>query len=166
MLSQAAVVDLNGIFIDEIHPESPSCQPRKWQCILSETVIGDYCVVPLKSARKLKSEGYLMNNCCREYVTQCLEGEYQLFSIRTLSGERVATLGILNHDNHWQFDQCYGVSNSNVLERCIETVDEDGSLLVEYSLTEIYYVAHEVVRLMNAATIKNRQEDLKKSLIS
>jgi hypothetical protein len=100
----------------------------------------------------LKSEGYLMNNCFRDYIPQCSELKYCFFSMRSRSGERLATLGITSDDDFWRFDQCFGDSNTEVLEETQEYLDEDGILQTESFATELYYVAHEVVRLMNSAT--------------
>ena len=93
-----------------------------------------------------------MNNCSREYSSPCADGKYTIFSIRTRSGERMATLGIRNDEGYWRFDQCSGPSNGDVLEEVNEYYDDEGILQTEYLPTEIYYVAHEVVRLMNSAT--------------
>ena len=105
----------------------------------------------------LKSEGYWMNNCSREYARQCENIEYCIFSIRSLSGGRLATLGIKNDKGSWSFDQCYGPSNSEVLEETHEYLDEDEVLQFDCNPTDLYYVAHEVVRLMNADCGSNNQ---------
>ncbi len=98
----------------------------------------------------LKSEGYWMNNCSRNYTHQCEKLEYCIFSIRRRSGGRLATLGITNDQGSWIFDQCYGPSNSEVLEVICEYFDEDDVLQFDSNPSELYYVAHEVVRLMNS----------------
>jgi len=79
-----------------------------------------------------------------------LESTYCVFSIRTRSGERLATLGIAcDDDGYWRFDRCMGPANGNVLEEPRHYLDEDGVLQTEWFATELYYVAHDVVRLMN-----------------
>jgi hypothetical protein len=97
----------------------------------------------------IKSEGYLMNNCCRDYTSQCANLEYCIFSVRSLGGRRIATLGVANNLGYWIFDQCFGPSNTNVLEETFEYIDEDEMMQKDLRQTELYYVAHEVVRLMN-----------------
>ena len=92
-----------------------------------------------------------MNNCCRDYVDQCAEMTYCLFSIRRRSGERLATLGLEYDHDYWRFDQCFGPSNTEVLEETRTYLDEDGELQEELFATDLYYVAHEVARLMNCA---------------
>jgi hypothetical protein len=150
MLSQSKVENLPAIFSSELAVET-SVEKRsgKWKCTLSEMLVGAYLIMPLTTVKLLKSEGYLMNNCCREYVSRCLESMYCVFSIRTRSGERLATLGIACDDGYWRFDQCLGPSNGNVLEEPHHYPDEDGVLQTEWFATELYYVAHDVVRLMN-----------------
>ena len=91
-----------------------------------------------------------MNNCSRDYARKCEAFEYCIFSIRKRTGERLATLGIANDQGYWVFDQCYGPSNTDVLEETYEYLDEDEVLQYDWEPTELYYVAHEVVRLMNS----------------
>ncbi len=151
MLSQLKVENLPAIFATELTGETAvEKRSGKWTCTLSETLVGAYLIMPLTSAKLLKAEGYLMNNCCRDYVSRCLESKYRVFSIRTRAGERLATLGIACEDGYWRFDQCMGPSNGNVLEKPHHYLDEDGVPQTEWFATELYYVAHDVVRLMNS----------------
>ncbi|GAB6192767.1 PcfJ domain-containing protein [Desulfocastanea catecholica] len=150
MLSQVKLENFPAIFAAELAGET-SVEKRtgKWNCTLSEMLVGEYLIMPLTSAKLLKAEGSLMNNCWREYISRCLESTYCVFSIRTRSGERLATLGIACDDGYWRFDQCLGPSNGNVLEEPHHYLDDDGVLQTEWFATELYYVAHDVVRLMN-----------------
>jgi hypothetical protein len=150
MLSQTTVNELNTIFAGELSATSTKRRSRKWECKLNETLIGEYLVTPLTSAKMLKSEGYWMNNCSRDYARQCQAFEYCIFSICKRTGERLATLGLANDQGSWSFDQCYGPSNSEVLEETHAYLDEDEVLQFDCNPTELYYVAHEVVRLMNS----------------
>ncbi len=151
MRAQAGVEALNTLFAKELVNETwRRKQPAQWECKLKEMLVGEYLIVPLNSAKMLKSEGYLMNNCCRDYIFRCADRAYCLFSIRSRSGERLATLGLGYENGYWHVDQCFGPANSEVLEETLEYFDEDGVLHTEYFPTEIYYLAHEVVRLMNA----------------
>ncbi len=102
------------------------------------------------SAKRLKSEGYLMNNCCRDYMDQCAGLAYCLFSICSRSGERLATLGLAYDEDYWHFDQCFGPANTEVLEENRTYIDEDGEFQEEIYATDLYYVAQEVARLMNS----------------
>ncbi|MBM9604178.1 PcfJ domain-containing protein [Desulfopila inferna] len=149
MLSQSKANELNTLFGIEFNDYAER-QSGKWTCPLSEEIIGDYFIIPLISAKMLKSEGYLMDNCCRDYLELCEVQKYRIFSMRNLSDERVATLGLRNDNGYWCFDQCFGPSNADVLEETIEYLDEDAELQTEVLPSDLYYVAHEVVRLMNA----------------
>ncbi len=152
MLSQSKVDNFNALFATELAAgNSVERRPRKWKCKLSEMLIGEYLMIPLTSAKMMKSESYHMNNCCRDYVEQCAEMTYCLFSIRSRSGERLATLGLKCRGGYWRFDQCAGPSGAEVLEETRPYLDEDGELQEESIATDLYYVAHEVARLMNSA---------------
>lgn len=153
MLSQYNVNELNAIFGAELSAgASVERRPGKWECKLSEMFVGEYLIVPLTTTKMLKSEGYVMNNCCRDYTHQCKDLEYSIFSIRSRSGERIATLGLAKDAGYWCFDQCLGQSNTEVLEETLNYLDDEDVLQTEYFPTEIYYVAHEVVRLMNCTS--------------
>ncbi|MFH0785748.1 MAG: hypothetical protein V2B20_27890 [Pseudomonadota bacterium] len=151
MLSQSKADYFNGLFATELAAgNSVERRPSKWKCKLSDTLVGDYSITPLTSRKMVKLEGYRMNNCCREYIDQCAELTYCLFSVRSRSGERLAILGLTCNGGYWRFDQCFGPSNSEVLEETRTYLDEDGELQEESFATDLYYVAHEVARLMNS----------------
>jgi len=151
MLSQSKVEYFNDLLATKLAAaNSVERRPNKWGCKLPETLVGDYLIMPLTSAKLLKSEGYLMNNCCRDYVDECAELTYCLFSIRSRPGERLATLGLTCNGGYWRVDQCFGPSNTEVLEETRVYLDEDGELQEELFATDLYYVVHEVARLMNS----------------
>ncbi len=151
MLSQSKLDYFNDRFVSELAAgDSIERRPNKWKCKLSEMLIGDYLIIPLTSSKLLKSEGYMMNNCCRGYTQKCAELTYCLFSIRSRPGERLATLGLTCSEGYWQFDQCFGSSNTEVLEETRTYLDDGGELQEELFATELYYVVHEVARLMNS----------------
>lgn len=149
MLSETTTNELNLLFECELSETVRRKHSKKWQCSVSEVCIGEYLIIPLTSVKMLNAESYTMNNCCREYAAECAEGNYSIFSIRSRAGERLATLRAENDDGYWRFDQCYGYSNEEVLEEVFEYFDDDGVLQTEWSATELYYVAHDVVRLLN-----------------
>ncbi len=122
---------------------------NSWESLLGENVLGDYLVVPLVSAGMLRSEALWMSNCINGYRAICAAGDYAFFSVRTRSGERVATLGVRKDEGCWTLDLCFGPENSTVLEETIEYMDEDGRLQLESYPTDMYYIAQEVVRLQN-----------------
>ncbi|MEA3642569.1 MAG: PcfJ domain-containing protein [Lamprobacter sp.] len=97
------------------HAERTSPANKKqqhWRPGLEEQKIGKFKIVPLTSSKQLKSEGWHMMNCVANYSNACKKDEYRVFSIRDLSGERLATLGMIRKNNQWWIDQCFGPCNS------------------------------------------------------
>lgn len=155
MLSPVNVDNASAVLTRELNlPTQNNTKNRKksqkWSCKLAETLVGNYLIVPLTSAKMLKSESYWMNSWCEEYESLCADQKSCIFSIRSRSGERQATLVLENHGNFWRLDRCSGPDNSEVLEEMRGDLDENGVLQTEWFGTEIYYVAHEVLRLMNS----------------
>ncbi|SHO52265.1 hypothetical protein SAMN02745220_04475 [Desulfopila aestuarii DSM 18488] len=152
MLSQTKVNELNALFGAELNVgTSAGRRSGKWECNVSEMFIGDYFIVPLTTTKMLKSEGYVMSNCCRNYKELCENLQYSIFSIRSRSGERLATLGLTKESGYWRLDQCFGPANAEVLEEISCYLDEEEVLQTEYHPTELYYVVQEVARLMNCS---------------
>lgn len=137
---------------NEQSKKSSSKRKWKWKCSLSTMNIDEYIIIPLTSSKMLKSEGYHMNNCCKDYTKQCVDQKYCIFSIRDSFGNRLATLGAVNSDNYWRFDQCTGHSNTNVTDHFTEHMDPSGQIHTDLSHSEIFYVANEVVRLLNVTS--------------
>jgi len=139
-----------GLFTVEMKERCSERERGNWYCKLAETIIGEFLIIPLNSKKMIRSEAYLMNNSCRRYTAACADLEYGLFSMRSRAGERVATLGLRRKDGHWRFDQCFGPSNAEVTEESLCYSDDNDEVQTESYPTELYYVAQEVVRLMNA----------------
>lgn len=149
MLTQTKVNPSSSLFTNHSPQSFKKSKKRSWKSQLFETIVDQFLIIPVTSAKMLRSEAYWMNNCCQDYAGQCANLEYNIFSIRSRSGERFATLGVINDNGYWRFDQCFGSSNSNVLEETLEYLDEDDVLQEERFPTELFYVVHEVVRMMN-----------------
>ena len=153
MLAPAQSLDPHGLYFTEKSSKRvPEKRPRTWACPLSEELVGEYLVVSLTSIKQVLAEAEQLNNFCRENIARCAGGTYSLLSIRSRSGERLATLGLRKEDDHWQVDRCTGSSNADVMEESMSFLDEDDALHTECYATELYYVAHEVARLMNSAS--------------
>ncbi len=90
-----------------------------------------------------------MHNCCKDFAAQCAEGTYHVFSIRNTSGDRLATIGAKKVDDHYSLDQCFGPSNSNVTDMFIVHTDYNNIPDVEWQRTDLFYVASEVIRVLN-----------------
>lgn len=155
MLTSQIVDELNDLFAEEFGLTTSNKSELKnkgWHCPIHIVRLSEYIVMPLTSSRRIKSEGYLMQNCVRGYVDQCRNGEYLLFSIRNLGGKRIATLGVNKRGDRWYFDECLGKENSAVIEVAREDFDADHNMCLEIEYTELFSVAHEVVRLLNLQT--------------
>jgi hypothetical protein len=159
MLTDTQVRELNELFVDDFykieqvnHNEiSVNQSPQKgWDIPVSKVQIGDYLIVPLTGYKKLKSESYLMNNCVRDYRERCDIGQYYLFSIRDLNNNRLATMSMYRSNGYWYYEQCLGKDNSeDIIEETLEFIDENGKTHYQDNLKDIFYVAHDVVRLAN-----------------
>ncbi len=150
MLEQSMVNKLNRVFKPELKACHQHQKSNAWNCPIDEVTLEEYLIIPLISARKVKSEGYLMQNCCRDYIPSCVKGKYLLFSIRDLFDRRIATLGARKNGERWVFDQCLGEQNTVVMEQSFDFIGNDGEYISEFTYTEIFSVAHEVIRLLNA----------------
>ncbi len=140
-------IDFHADFEKFSLPKKPHKQ--KWNCPLPSLRIDEFGIIPLTSTRMLKSEGYHMNHCCKDYAMLCAKGTYHVFSIRDQSGERLATLGARKIDDHYNLDQLFGPYNSYVTDMFIEHTDDNGMPHVEWQRTELFYVASEVIRGLN-----------------
>ena len=152
MLTQAQVDSLNNIFSTEIAEARKGARTR-WNCPICQIEIGGFLIIPLVSSKMLKSEAHAMRNCVNSYLHECAEEKYCVFSVRDLNKKRIATLGTYNDEGYWVFDQCVGEDNIDVMEEVIESIDDNGKTCYQDVMNDIFYVAHEVVRLMNLNSI-------------
>ncbi len=152
MLSNANIEFWNSAEIQHANNLSEKRSRTKWECKITDTLIGDFIITPLTSAKKLHHEDEWMKNGCQKHAFQCSAGIYSLFSIQSKTGDQRATLGLINSEDHWSLDYCIGPHGKNVMDEILEYFDDDGILQTEWLPTEIYFVAHEVARLMNSAT--------------
>lgn len=98
---------------------------QHWSPGLEARQIGNFQIIPLTSSKQLGSEGWHMMNCVADYATACKQDEYRVFSIRNLSGERLATLGLTRRNDQWWIDQCFGPWNS-AENASLELIHEHG----------------------------------------
>jgi hypothetical protein len=151
MISKQTVGELNQLF--GLKQSTPSRKLRhRWACPVLAQEIGDFFVVPLASLKELASEGRRMQHCVASYETRCVNGMYQVFSIRDLHGNRIATLGLTYGSTGWKVDQCLGISNTEVLLHTVEWIDGNGNHESMDEFTDLHYLAYEVARLLNTLT--------------
>jgi hypothetical protein len=149
MLSEQTVRELNQLF--GLAQMTLSRKTRyRWSCPLEAHDLGDFRVVPLTSSRALASEGWNMQSCVTSYDAKCALGFYQLFSIRDLRGDRIATLGLTYRDSGWTVDQCLGQGNAEVMNKTVEWIHDNGQHESMDEFTDLHYVALEVVRLLKS----------------
>ncbi len=85
-----------------------------WSSLLSSMTHGGWCVRPITDAWALHEEALAMRHCADGYLTQCLDGSWRLFSVRTPSGKRVATLGIERDGSSWKIGDLRSFANGSV----------------------------------------------------
>ncbi len=85
-----------------------------WSSLLSSMTHGGWCVRPITDAWALHEEALAMRHCADGYLTQCLDGSWRLFSVRTPAGKRVATLGIERDGSSWKIGDLRSFANGSV----------------------------------------------------
>ena len=65
-----------------------------WPSVSAKPCVYDDVVIhPLLTVFDLKEEGGAMSNCVADYAGQCMDGNAQIWSVRSLNGHRLSTLG-------------------------------------------------------------------------
>jgi hypothetical protein len=85
-----------------------------WSSLSSSMTHGVWCVRPITDAWALHEEALAMRHCADGYLTQCLDGSWRLFSVRTSSGKRVATLSIERDGSSWKIGDLRSFANGCV----------------------------------------------------
>ncbi|MBT8074266.1 MAG: macrodomain Ori organization protein MaoP [Xanthomonadales bacterium] len=89
-----------------------------WQSILPPFDQDGLHVQPLTSSYELAEEGGRMKNCVGTYTSQCIAGDYRLFSITEAeSGRPLATASIQRKGDYWKIDQVKGKFNRTPVTR-------------------------------------------------
>ena len=82
-------------------------------------------IIPLSTSEDLAMEGARMSHCVGGYHQQCRNGQYRIFSIRTMGGEGVATLTMTrDNDQEWKRHILLGPNNRAVMPATRELADE------------------------------------------
>jgi len=88
--------------------------PRAWHSLLPAFEQGGLRVRPLTSTYDLAQEAYQMQHCVEDYAKSCLAGNYRLFSIAEIAGERpLATASLVKENTYWKIDQIKGRFNKD-----------------------------------------------------
>lgn len=89
-----------------------------WKPILPTSVCaGPLRIIELLSPDAVRDEARCMRHCVDTYISDCERGDYRVLSIQVIStGERVATVGMVNDDQVWYIDDIRGQDNEDVDE--------------------------------------------------
>lgn len=148
-LRQEQIDELNAIFGLNKRGKKKK-RELVWESALGACEIGGYQILPLTSSWALRQEGREMQHCVGSYVEMCCKGRARVFSIRDLTGRRLATMSVAINDSYWYLEQVQGVANSDVSTS--EEVYYDGERTVtKLDMTDVYYVAYDVVRCYRKA---------------
>lgn len=126
----------------------------RWNSPLRQTFVGEYLLQPITSMRMLHKEDRVLDNGCSSNLFRCYNETYAAISLRTRSGERLATLCLQRKNDYWAINSCLGRNGQNALEETLVYMDEELNVLEETTPTELYYICQEAVRLIN-----NRQNN-------
>lgn len=122
----------------------------EWASDLPECEIGDYLIVPLTTSRQLRAEGRAMKHCAGHYDELCRRELARVFSIRDLSGNRLATASLIWRDDYWHLEQIKGHGNAEVLES-EATFFNGNSTVTQLEPTELYFVGQEILQRYRSA---------------
>ncbi|HRQ56414.1 MAG TPA: hypothetical protein PLN31_03290 [Azoarcus taiwanensis] len=89
-----------------------------WKPILpTPPACSRFRIIELLSPEAVEDEARSMRHCIDTYISECDRGDYRVFSIQSIStGERVATVGMVNDDRAWIVDDVRGQDNEEVGE--------------------------------------------------
>jgi hypothetical protein len=107
--------------------ECETCDTLKhlaWESALPETQIGPWRVVPLTDAWQLRREALSQRHCADQYLEECLDGKYRLFSVRTEQDKPVATIGIERGGMDWSVFAFRAFANRPVRDTLTGLEDE------------------------------------------
>lgn len=149
--SRSSKALLDGVVSSARRPAPGLSLPKRrksrltWSSAVESCELGDYVVVPLTTSSELRREGAAMHHCVGTYDLLCATGSLRVFSIRDLDGRRLATMSLMLGPAGWQLGEIKGLMNSEVVLLEELPVDTEQTRIV-WAHTDLYYVAHEVVR--------------------
>lgn len=122
----------------------------EWASDLPACEVGEFLIVPLTTSRQLRAEGRAMKHCAGHYDELCHRELARVFSIRDLSGNRVATASLIWLDDYWHLEQVKGPENAEVLES-EETFFNGNTTVTQREPTELYFVGQEILQRYRSA---------------
>jgi len=85
-----------------------------WDCRMKTISLLGYKFVPLVNAWEVRQEAVLYRHCADDYIGQCKDGFYRLFSVLDSDGNHKATAGYIHNDDNWSLNQIKGFANREV----------------------------------------------------
>ena len=92
----------------------------RWEVPVPTFEHGPWRVVALRDSYELWEEGHHMRHCSRTYAESCKRSKYIVFSIRDLSGERVATGSLDCRSGSWEVRSVRALANRPASPRMLE----------------------------------------------
>ena len=122
----------------------------EWASDLPACELGEFLIVPLTTSRQPRAEGRAMKHCAGHYDELCHRELARVFSIRDLSGNRVATASLIWLDDYWHLEQVKGYENAEVQES-EETFFNGNTTVTQREPTELYFVGQEILQRYRSA---------------
>ena len=94
-----------------------------WEVPIHPMTVGEFTAVALASGKDLWDESVAMRHCADLYAKPCQEGRALLFSVRTASGDRYATIALEHKDGVWSLLQACGHANARIGSELDELIE-------------------------------------------
>ena len=114
----------------------------RWMPLTMDQAYRNLVAVSLNTSDELWEEGDTMSHCVGGYSGACMANRSRIYSIRSLDGNRVATLEIVQENRRWKTRQLYGPQNQAIKDKAAEAL------------------AKQVVRAANRATSLNAADNV------
>lgn len=116
----------------------------------TESIVGDYRIVPINSTYALSAEGCKIYLNTPDYDADCAKGLVQALSVRGQNNVRLATLVLTFKNSRWEADQILGIYGEDVSSTTIRLRNEDGTYEESEEPSDLYYLTQEIARILNS----------------
>lgn len=89
--------------------------PPDWPGVMCKSFVMDgIWLNELLSVKQVEEEAEMMHHCIDTYIDRCQQSEYRVISLREpMTGERLATLGLVRNLDLWEFDDLRSPDNGD-----------------------------------------------------
>lgn len=94
----------------------------QWMPLTMDQAYRNLVAVSLNTSDELWEEGDVMSHCVGGYSGACMANRSRIYSIRSLEGDRVATLEIVQEKGRWKTRQLYGPQNRAITDKAVEAL--------------------------------------------